>query len=75
MAKRQRSVIINEKFNCLVFLLIIEWNQIKTVITAIISEWLTGLVVWFLLRVQEDPGSNPGGAYLILNFYFLKNKF
>ena len=24
--------------------------------------WLNGLVVWFLLRVQEVPGSNPGWA-------------
>ena len=26
------------------------------------QEWLNGLVVWFLLRVQEVPGSNPGWA-------------
>ena len=29
-------------------------------------EWLNGLVVWFLLRVQEVPGSNPGWAPTIL---------
>ena len=26
------------------------------------QSWLNGLVVWFLLRVQEVPGSNPGWA-------------
>ena len=30
--------------------------------------WLNGLVVWFLLRVQEVPGSNPGWAQTF--FYF-----
>ena len=31
--------------------------------------WLNGLVVWFLLRVQEVPGSNPGWAP---NFFYFK---
>ena len=30
---------------------------------------LNGLVVWFLLRVQEVPGSNPGWARLFFSTY------
>ena len=29
-----------------------------------ITKWLSGLGVWFLLWVQEVPGSNPGWALL-----------
>ncbi len=30
------------------------------------DQWLVGLGVWFLLRVREVPGSNPGRAHLCL---------
>ena len=30
---------------------------------------LNGLVVWFLLRVQEVPGSNPGWAPIIFSIF------
>ncbi len=33
------------------------------------NQWLSGLGVWFLLWVQEVPGSNPGWALLI--FFYL----
>ncbi len=29
--------------------------------------WLSGLGVWFALRVREVPGSNPGWAHLLLH--------
>ena len=35
--------------------------------------WLSGLGVWFALRVREVPGSNPGWAHrypFISSFYF-----
>ena len=34
----------------------------------IINHWLSGLGVWFLLWVQEVPGSNPGWALVIILF-------
>ena len=35
--------------------------------------WLNGLVVWFLLRVQEVPGSNPGWAPTFFYFKLIIN--
>ena len=31
--------------------------------------WLSGLGVWFALRVREVPGSNPGWAQLFFSFF------
>ena len=36
------------------------------------QEWLNGLVVWFLLRVQEVPGSNPGWAPTLFLFSLVR---
>ena len=42
-------------------------NWINVINLSILQLRLFGLVVWFLLRVQEVPGSIPGTA---LAFYF-----
>ena len=44
----------------------------------ILYQGLNGLVVWFLLRVQEVPGSNPGWAQFFLKtkiYYLILFKF
>ena len=37
-------------------------NSKYSLIEICINKWLSGLGVWFLLWVQEVPGSNPGWA-------------
>ncbi len=36
-----------------------------------INRWLSGLGVWFALRVREVPGSNPGWAQHSFHFFSL----
>ena len=40
-------------------------------IRRLLSAWLSGLGVWFALRVREVPGSNPGWARRRLFYDFL----